>query len=127
MADIHNAEEVVPPESPHEFHEYGGRRWPVVLGYILIALAVGLGVVLLGRTVYRSAHHNTTKPQTPTQTQNINKKQPPKPSGAGNAAVTLSPTPSPNQLSNTGPGSVAVIFTASALTAGSFHYLFKRR
>ena len=107
----------------HEFHEYEGRRWPVVLGYILIALAVGLVVVLLGRTVYRSAHHNVTKPQTPAQTQHVNKKQPPKPSGAGNVAIT----PPSSQLSNTGPGNVAVIFITSALTAGSFHYVLKRR
>jgi len=119
MSDIHNAGEVIPPVSPHEFHEYEGRRWPVVLGYILIALAVAVGVVLLGRAAYRSTHHGATKPQT----QYINRKQPPKPPATSGTAVA----PPTNQISNTGPGNAAAIFTASALTAGSFHYVLKRR
>lgn len=95
----------------------------MVLGYTLIALAVALAVVFIGRTVYRSVRHSSTKPQTTTQVQQSNRNQPAKPSGAGNAAVA----PPTNQLSNTGPGNAAAIFTASALTAGSFHYVLKRR
>ena len=106
-----------------EFHEFEGRRGPVVLGYILVALVVAVVVVLLGRSIYRSAHNSSTKPTVPTQTQHINKKLPAKPSGASNNAVT----PSPNQISNTGPGDTAALFTISALTAAGVHYSLKRR
>jgi hypothetical protein len=106
-----------------EFHEFEGRRWTILLGYILMAIAVAVAVVLLGRAAYRLATNSSAKVSAPTQTQRINKNQLARPSGASNTVVT----PSPNQLSNTGPGDTAALFTISALTAGGIHYALKRR
>src|SRR5665213_2618883 len=115
--------EEIPETSPHEFHEYDGRRWPVVFSYILVALAVAVVVVLVGRAIYRSAHSSSTKPQTPAPTQNIPVTKSTKSTKAGSVAAPSTP----NQISNTGPGDVAAVFALSSVFAGGAHYALRRR
>lgn len=120
---------VAPPVLQHEFHEHEGRRWPVILMYIVLAFLVAVAVVFAGRWVYRKATHQTAKttstnqgsvPAAPTANAPANKP----PSGASN---NQTPTSANSQLPNNGPGDVVAIFVGITFVAGALHYMYTLR
>ena len=126
---------VMPPVSPNEFHEYEGRRWPVILMYIVLAFAVALLVVFAGRWVYHKTTHQTAKTTKP-ETSDSNKLPPAPPTGnqqpnsgstTSSSASGTSQNQTTGQLPNNGPGSIAAIFVGTAAVVGGLHFLCNLR
>jgi hypothetical protein len=104
----------------HEFHEYEGRRWPVILAYVLASLAVAVALIFSVRWAYRlSIGHSVKKPATG-HLKKISLKIAP----GSNAIAKGSSAPN---LPNNGPGDVAAVFVGSAAAGGGVHYIIKRR
>jgi len=113
-------ESPAPPAVTHEFHEFEGRRWPLIVLHLLAALIIATSVVYLGRWIYRSSVHTT---KTPGKLKNISLKQTSQsPSGSQPAANSAT-----NNLPNNGPGNLVAVFGVTAASAGSLHYVIKRR
>ena len=109
-----------PPVIKTEFHEMVGRRWPLIALHLLAALIIATSVVYLGRWIYRSSVHTT---KTPGKLKNISLKQTSQsPSGSQPAANSAT-----NNLPNNGPGNLVAVFGVTAASAGSLHYVIKRR
>jgi hypothetical protein len=140
----------LPSESQVEYPNRPGRRWPVLVVYIIAALLVATAVVFAGRWVYHKVSNSdkTTSvstregikstnpsPQAPAQSA-----EPKNPSGnSGTAAPPSSssrpsattppskssspPSPSPGSLPNNGPGEVIALFIVSSVAAAGLHYV----
>ena len=126
---------VIPPVSPDEFYEHEGRRWPVILMYIVLAFAVALLVVFAGRWVYHKTTHRTAKTTKP-ETSDSNKLPPTpptsnqQPSSGGTTSSPASGTSqnqTTSQLPNNGPGDVVAIFVGTTLGFGGLHYIYTLR
>ncbi len=139
-----------------EYHEHAGSRWPLIIGLVLGAAAIAIGLFFLVRTIYRSAHH--TKTVVPANTQQL----PPQPGnsrGANNKSATSGGSSSNNSssnssagnsatnssgssanstnnavnaagnssLPNSGPGDVVGLFAGTVLIAAGAHYVISLR
>lgn len=122
----------VVPEFHEDVQELQGRRWPVLIMYFGLALAVAVLVVFGGRWVYKQITGNESKPTPPSPT---GQGAPPTPAPTPAPAAptpsvsqnqTAQPTPS-GQLPNNGPGEVAAIFVGTAIIVGGLHYLIGLR
>ncbi len=139
---------VVTPAPTHDFHEHEGRRWPIILLYLILAFLVAVLVVFAGRWIYRSATHqgpkkvnqpasanqNQTPAPPPTATQSPTSGAANTPSSSTNSSASGSARnqttgqPAANgQLPNNGPGDVVAIFVGVAAAAGGLHYLYSLR
>ena len=112
----------LPSESQVEYSNRSGRRWPVLVGYIIAALLVATAVVFIGKWIYNQTTNNSDNTSDTSssnqQSAKINQSQPPAPSTApksspGAAGTTPTPSPSPSKkpvtppsgnLPNNGPG-----------------------
>ena len=115
---------IPPPVPPEEFYEREGRRWPVILMYIILAFLVAMAIVLTGRWVYQKVTDNK-----PTPPAGNNQGQAPAPPGP-----TQPTAPSPGgqpaaggELPNNGPGDVVALFVGTAIVVGGLHYLYSLR
>ncbi|MBI2589034.1 hypothetical protein HYW35_02425 [Candidatus Saccharibacteria bacterium] len=139
---------VIPPPVVHEFHEKPGRRWPIVVAYLLAALIVAVIVVYLARWIYHKTTHQTTKPvpaantskvpeapvttvtpnQTPSSATTPSSGTSPDSSSGAVANQNQTPQSGANgQLPNSGPGDVVAIFLGVSLIFGGLHYLLSLR
>jgi|SRR5581483_4241603 len=118
-----------PPPIRHEFMRREGRRWPVIILILLAALLISVGVVFLGRWIYRSAHDHNSKPTTAVQQKQAASNTRPTESGAGkSSAPSQKKTQSTsNTLPNNGPGNLAAIFTAATVLSAGTHYIIRSR
>ncbi len=138
---------VVPLVSPDEFHEHEGRRWPVILMYIVLAFLVALLVVFAGRWIYRKTAHQSSKVNKPVSTnQGQAPAAPPTttqnpPTGSNNSNSnssasnstfgagknqTVQTTPA-GQLPNNGPGDVIALFVGTTLAIAGLHFIYNLR
>ena len=120
---------IQPPTIKNELRAREGRRWVIIIMYLLAALIISAAVVFLGRWIYRSTtHENTKKGTSVTQVQQQTPKQPVVTgTGKTNDQSAPSGTATPNSLPNNGPGNLVAVFVVSAVAAGSLHYVVKRR
>jgi len=120
---------IQPPTIKNELRAREGRRWLIIIMYLLAALIIAAAVVFLGRWIYRSATHDNTKKGTSvTQVQQQTPKQPATTgTGKPNGQAAQSGATTPNSLPNNGPGNLVAVFVVSAVAAGSLHYVVKRR
>jgi len=108
----------------HEFHEYEGRKWPVVIGYLLAALAVAFAVVFFGRWVYRASVGTGGKNPAEGHLKQVSLKITATENGKSSGS---SSNASKGGLPNNGPGGSAALFGATVLISSSLHYAIKRR
>lgn len=141
---------LIPPPVVHEFHERPGRRWPVVIGYLLAALLVAIAVVYLARWIYHkvspankplsipasnvSGNPPPSPPATPSQTPAANSQSPGSGSSSGLSSNTgqsgqtsTRQSGASGQLPNSGPGDVVAIFVGVSLIFGGLHFLYGLR
>jgi hypothetical protein len=133
----------LPSESQVEYSNRSGRRWPVLVMYIVAALLVATAVVFAGRWIYDTTSNNSdntsvsTKqgikstnpsPQAPAQTAAPNSSSgkagttpPPSSSASGNNRPASPPA---GNLPNNGPGEVVALFIGTSLVAAVLHYAF---
>lgn len=124
---IYTPPPITPPPTIHEFEETQGRRWPMVVAFIILAFLVALAVVFAGRWLYNIL---TDKKPTPPPSNNVpappnNPNKPTTPAPA--PTPTPTPTPQATQLPNNGPGSVLAIFVGTAVVIGGLHFLYNLR
>jgi cytoskeletal protein RodZ len=130
----------LPSESQVEYPNRSGRRWPVLVAYIIAALLVATAVVFIGRWIYHqtSDSQNTSNVSTkqgakssnppaqqPAQTAapnpTSNNGAAPSPTAKNNTA-TPPPAPSTGSLPNNGPGEVVALFVGTSAIAAMLHY-----
>ena len=117
-----------------EYHEHEGRRWPVVLMYVVLAFLVAATIVFTGRWVYQKVSNNNAKPASPTTTpqtqgQGAASSPPadPLPSSPAASANQNVPVAINGQLPNNGPGDVLAIFVGTAVLIGGVHFIYNLR
>lgn len=120
---------VEPPVLQHEFHEYEGRRWPVILIYIILAFLAAVAIVFAGRWIYHKTTHQTAKTTKPeaADTSKLPAAPPGNNSANTNPSTTKSTTPTNGQLPNNGPSDVVAIFVGTALAVGGLHFIYTLR
>lgn len=128
-----------PPETPPPIitsvQRREGRQWLMLLVYLLIALVVAGLVVLGGRWVY-----NQVRDDRPAEVANNDSDRTPEA-----PAPSPQPTPSPqestpppsttppsssterDEISNTGPSGVVVLFITATIVAAGLHYILSLR
>ena len=123
------------PQVPqYEYQEHEGRRWPVVLMYVVLAFLVAATIVFTGRWVYQKVSNNNAKPASPTTTpqtqgQGAAPSPPadPLPSSPAASANQNVPVATSGQLPNNGPGDVIAIFVGTAAIVGGLHFIYSLR
>lgn len=126
---------ITPPVSLDEFHEHEGRRWPVILIYIILAFVVALLVFFGGRWIYHKTTYHPAKTIKP-GTSDSNKLPSAPPTGnqqSNSGSATSSSASGAGQsqtngkLPNNGPGNVAATFVGVAIIVGGLHYIYTLR
>jgi uncharacterized membrane protein YraQ (UPF0718 family) len=131
----------LPSESQVEYPNRTGRRWPVLVAYVIAALLVATAVVFIGRWVYHQVSNSDDsknvstrqgiKSTNPSQQAPAQSAAPKNPSGNGTAtppSKSGSPaSPSPGNLPNNGPGEVIALFIGSSAIAATLHYAVTTR
>ena len=135
------------PASQVEYQETRERRWPTLLGYMLLALLVATAIVLSGKWLYNQfagSADDTPKPvsiktdsKKQTDSTNANKSEDKKAARSGSSSTSNgnsenndnspSTSPSPTALPNNGPGQVIALFVSTSLAAAGLHYIITLR
>lgn len=135
------------PTSQVEYQETTERRWPTLIGYMLLALLVASFVVLGGKWVYNrfaGSADETPKPvkidteskkagtenedkKTATNENANNSSESGQNGSAENKNESTNPSPTPSSLPNNGPGEVIALFVGSSLAAAGLHYIVSLR
>lgn len=120
---------VIPPPLTHEVQEHEGRRWPVIAGYLVAALAVAAIIVFGARAIYHAAHHKSNPnptpgnglPAIPKSSSSSSKKT------SSSSHKPASSSSSTATVPNTGPGNTIGLFAAITIAAAGLHYVYSIR
>ena len=116
--------QIVPPVPPpliqHEYHQHDGRRWPSIIIFIVIALALATLVVFSARGIYHHFHHKNHH-----GTSQSSGSVPSQPSGS--TSTKTKHHKSNSAVPNTGPGNVLELFVGTVFVVTSIHYIYQLR
>ena len=138
MAETGNVPQVeIPPPARAEFHQHRGRRWPLILSYLVLALVFATLLVFGGRWIYHKVHKPTSgvyvKPEAtnklpPTQSGSKTKKSTAAGGNKSNSSSSTKTSPrASSNLPNNGPGNVAALFVTTVIVASGLHYIYQLR
>jgi hypothetical protein len=130
------------PTSQVEYQETTERRWPTLVGYMLLALLVATFVVLGGKWVYNRFADSADETPKPVSIDSERKKaanedkkttkedsssSSTKSQGESSENDNKSTSPTPSSLPNNGPGEVIALFVGTSLAAAGLHYIVSLR
>jgi hypothetical protein len=111
-----------------EYYEQLVRRWPLLLGAVLVSVAVGAAVIFGGRTIYRHVNNPShPKPAKTTHSIASTKSGAAKSSKPAPKTSTNTQTSTNASLPNSGPGQVFEIFAVTSLGAATLHFVISNK